>query len=207
MRGRKIKSGERFGSLVCMRPNGKAADGHIKWLCRCDCGRTCTKQSNSLRTSERSGSQASCGCVSDAENRRRATRHGMRGTREYDSWRSAIERCHNPNSKDHHRYGAIGVRVCDEWRSDFEAFHRDMGERPEGTTLDRWPDKDGDYKPGNCRWATAKEQANNRRVTVFVSAPNGEHAPLSQVASEIGITYGAAFMRLQRGKLDGYRRV
>lgn len=78
------------------------------------------------------------------------------------SWSTMKTRCYRKSALNYHRYGGRGIKVCDRWLNSFEAFLADMGERPEGKTLDRYPDPDGDYEPGNCRWATLKEQRHNR---------------------------------------------
>lgn len=81
-------------------------------------------------------------------------------------------RCNNPNVRYFHLWGGRGIKVCDRWQNDFSAFLADMGERPPGTTLDRYPNPDGNYEPGNCRWATPKEQADNK--SSFNPANNGQ---------------------------------
>lgn len=151
-------SGRRFGLLVVDERVGTTEDSKALWRCRCDCGGESVVRGCYLR----SGHTKSCGCQKGRRNgEAAATTHGMSGTPTYGTWRKMIERCTNPNARQWEWYGGRGVTVCDRWRS-FENFLADMGERPEGRTLDR-VDVNGNYEPGNCRWATWPEQCANKR--------------------------------------------
>ena len=192
-----VKAGDRIGALVVVSEAGRSRCNHKLWLCKCDCGNECVKQSNNLRFSP----NPSCGCIASAVWSSSASTHGMRSSPEYSSWMAAKSRCHNPDSKDYHRYGGRGISMCDEWRNSFQAFYRDMGDRPAGKTLERL-DSDGDYERENCTWATPEQQARNRRRSIYVSW-QGERKHLSVVADELGISYGAAYQRYKRGRLYG----
>lgn len=102
---------------------------------------------------------------------------GRSTTPEFRTWVAMRQRCHYPNSEKYPEYGAQGIKVCDRWRTSFEAFLADMGPRPAGTTLDRYPNQSGDYEPSNCRWATAKEQAQNRKPDPVSANKSKTHCP------------------------------
>jgi len=89
--------------------------------------------------------------------------HNATGSKLYAVWKTMIQRCTNPANPKWGAYGGRGITVCQQWRDSFTAFHSDMGERPPGASLDRI-DVNGNYEPGNCRWADALTQARNRRV-------------------------------------------
>lgn len=128
----------------------------------CDCGNESTATLNSLKC----GFAASCGCYR-TELAIAAVKHGdarkAKPTREYKTWVNMIGRCENPNVERYPSYGGRGISICKEWRESFEAFLRDMGRKPSPEhSIDR-KDVNGNYEPGNCRWATAEVQANNKR--------------------------------------------
>lgn len=153
--------GERYGKLVCICPSSKNARSGKYWICICDCG----NETEVLRGNLLKGNTISCGCVqkeSQRLNGLKSFKHGYTILREgtYITWEAMRGRCNNPNSDWYHRYGGRGIKICERW-NDFQNFLDDMGERPEGKTIDRI-DPDGDYKPSNCKWSTPKEQSNNK---------------------------------------------
>lgn len=151
--------GKRYGRLVVLKETGRRHEKR-DYLCRCDCGNeTVVTRSNLI--CERT---KSCGCLRGDANRHNAEMrpgHRQTGTPTYITWQAMRNRCYNPNADQWNRYGGRGVAVCDRWRKSFDNFLADMGERPEGKTLDRI-DSDGNYEPDNCRWATPTEQSRNR---------------------------------------------
>jgi hypothetical protein len=129
-------------------------------------------------------------------NRLRAT-HGLSGSPTQKSWGAMKRRCLNANDKDYPRYGGRGITVCDRWRDSFEAFVADMGVKPEGTSLDRI-DNNGNYEPGNCRWAALDVQNNNRRSNRPITF-KGRTQTLTQWAGEAGLSSEALAHRLKSG--------
>jgi hypothetical protein len=123
--------------------------------------------------------------------------HGMHGTREYESWHGMIQRCTNPNHTAYKNYGGRGIKVCRRWRK-FENFFADLGARPPQQTLDRWPNKNGDYAPKNCRWATKRQQEQNTRRNRLFSL-FGKTQCVSAWAREWGLSTHQLWQRLDRG--------
>ncbi len=120
---------------------------------------------------------------------------GENKTPEYKTWTAIIERCHNQRSKHFKKYGARGLTVCERWRDSFVDFFSDMGRRPSSDySIERVNNERG-YEPGNCKWATRIEQANNKRCTVFVIV-NGENLPLAEACRRLGIPRGTIYSRV-----------
>jgi len=160
--------GQTFGRLTVIEKTDKrGSSGAVFWKCLCSCGKLKDVSSSCLR-----GNQTkSFGCLflEDAAAKGRAKRkHGMTETSTYRSWGGMKQRCHNPKNHKYHLYGAIGITVCDDWFNSFEKFFEDMGECPEGMSIDRIDVTKG-YSKENCRWATQKQQQNNRRDNVIIT--------------------------------------
>ena len=184
-------TGQRFTRLLAIKLAGRTKGGDAKWGCICDCG----KIRNVISSNLVNGTTKSCGCYSRDMSKR--TIHGLARTNKYKRWNSMKGRCYNKNNKDYKYYGARGIGVCTRWRNSFENFYADMGERPEGRSLDRI-DNDGDYSPENCRWATQTEQNNNRRDTVMCTL-NGKTQSLHSWAKELGIKHITLYKRFKKG--------
>src|SRR3990167_4007614 len=154
-------AGHRFERLLALSPI--MGGGRSRWLCLCECGNQKEIEKRLLT----SGKSRSCGCLHSEMLAARSTTHGASKTRTYRIWNGMIGRCANQNHHAYSRYGGNGVVVCDRWLS-FENFLADMGEAPHGLSIDRYPNNGGNYEPGNCRWATLVEQANNKTTNRIV---------------------------------------
>lgn len=195
-------AGQRFGRLVVLKegPVSVAPSGarSVRWVCLCDCGTETLVHGHHLR---KYGDNQSCGCLarelSAVRMKAQSTTHGMYKSTTYKVWQDMRTRCKNPSHASYEHYGAKGIKVCLRWEK-FENFLTDMGERPEGMSLDR-EDNCGDYEPGNCKWATRAEQARNRSNNVNVTA-NGKTQCLADWAKELDVKYDTLRYRLKVGK-------
>lgn len=156
---RRDLTGEHFSRLFIVSLSHRTKD-HVYWVAACSCGSISYPSTSNLN----SGSK-SCGCLTVAATRRRLTKHGNTKTRLHRIWVKMRARCYDQNdTKKYAYYGARGIRVCDEWRKDFKAFRSWALSNgyAEHLSIDR-RDNDGNYEPGNCRWATPSEQMSNTR--------------------------------------------
>ena len=187
-------AGRRFGKLVALKKAPSRTVGkvtHSFWLCQCDCGEICNVETQKLRGAH----TRSCGCLP----KRYRHGHASEGhSSEYSSWAAAKQRCENSNNNSWKNYGGRGIRMCARWSADFVAFLTDMGPKPQATSLDRHPNPDGNYEPGNCRWTSSKQQARNKRDNVFITH-DGERLCVMDWAKRLGVSHTCITYRIRRG--------
>lgn len=182
-------TGQTFGSLTVIRRDGffeHRSQRVIAWLCRCDCGNNHRARGQRLR----SGETDSCGCVPRS--------HGMTHTPEFHAWTAMKQRCSNPRNEQWDLYGGRGISVCAEWQGSFDAFFAHVGPRPTPDhSIDRIDD-DGNYEPGNVRWATPEIQNRNRGRYNIRLTFRGETRCASEWADRFGLRRGLVYDRIQR---------
>ena len=190
IRAKDVKVGMRFGSLVTT--GSSYCEGKVRKVpCRCDCGKEYVVRVDHLLDSR----DPSCGCKKASKISAARTVHGEWTTRLWGHWSAMRRRCNTATTGNFAGYGGRGIKVCDEWK-DYLAF-RDWALAngyDDSLSLDRI-DVNGDYCPENCRWATAKEQARNRRNTIYVDF-HGGHVPLAQLAEEYNVDPDLVYSRV-----------
>lgn len=183
-----LEPGQQFGLWTVVELSGK-----YSYLCKCDCGVTKRVRKSDLL----GGKSRMCRqCSIESTN----TTHGMRNTQEYNTWVHMIQRCTNPNNKDYANYGGRGIEVCDLWRNSFEAFYMSIGPKPtDEHTIERI-NTNGNYEPGNVKWATRAEQTVNQRNNVNLTI-DGETKTVSQWSRDARcpVNQHTIYKRLDRG--------
>lgn len=182
--------GRKYGMLTVLGFSHRTDDNRCMFDCICDCGIAVTTNIYTMRQ----GKARSCGCQCDQ------TRHGMVYTPEHKSWSGMIHRCNNKSHKNYDRYGGRGIAVCERWLgpSGFENFYADMGPKPTRLhSIDRI-NNDGNYEPGNCRWATMREQQGNKRNNIMLTI-GGETMNVADWARKLNLPPKRIYQWVSKG--------
>lgn len=186
--GKLLTTGHQFNDWTALAFFRHPQTGVAMLVAQCKCGRICLKEVQQL-----SGTRGSRKCSECPR-----YRGGVGATPEYKAWRAARSRCHNPKDRAYKDYGARGIRMCEQWRESFTAFMADVGQRPsKNHSLDRI-ENDGNYEPGNVRWATRTQQARNRRSTVEIEY-GGQALCIGEWERMLGFSHHGISSRLKRG--------
>jgi hypothetical protein len=195
-------SGQKFDMLLAVEIIGKRGKANL-WKCICDCG----SETFAIVSQLTRGDRTSCGCKKKQKKSPRPdlilrnkqnAKHAMSKSHTYKSWKSMKSRCYDKNDKDYPRWGGRGITVCDSWKNSFIEFYKDMGDRPNGHTIDRI-DNNGNYELKNCRWAVPKVQSNNTRKNYYIEYM-GKTQTAKQWAEELKtVEYKTILYRLRNG--------
>lgn len=194
-------TGQRFGRLIVIERIENRGE-KVCWRCRCDCGNECSATSNHLTR----GDVKSCGCLSAEFCGKYNIHHGMAGTKIYRAWQDMKSRCFSAKNKNYKYYGGRGITVYSEWIDDFQSFYdyvsqlEHFGEK--GYSLDRI-DNNGNYEPGNLRWADQKTQSRNTRQNIFVEY-KGSKITVTDASNLSGINRETLRCRMNRGEKGDY---
>lgn len=187
-------AGQVFGRLTALRMAGMDDHGKAMWECSCECGAVKVVCGSHLRN----GHTKSCGCFRRDTASADRTEHGMTGSPEWRAWNTMKRRCGEAAFQGYQNYGGRGIAVCNEWIDSFESFFAHVGPRPSrGHSIDR-VDVNGNYEPGNVRWATREEQNRNRRSNILITA-HGKTLTAAEWSRSMGMSNGAVRMRIRRG--------
>jgi len=186
-------TGQKFGRLIVIERTLNQGI-QTSWLCQCSCGQQTIVKGNNLKN----GHTRSCGCLyrESRRNNRYGYKHGYSNSHTYNTWHLMLQRCNNLMHTAYKNYGGRGIRVCEAWLK-FENFLQDMGERPEGMSLDRI-DNDGDYCKENCRWITQGEQMRNTRRNITITIDNVTKC-LKEWCEFYQLSYHKVYDRLYHG--------
>lgn len=189
--------GKKYGRLTVISLNRRDDRRIYHWNCICDCGAHKIVRGWELRC----GNTQSCGCFQ----LERVTKHGHARlhkpeTKEYKCWKNMKSRCLNPGAVGYKNYGGRGIKICDRWLNSYENFFEDVGFAPtDKHSIDRI-ETNGNYEPGNCRWATKKEQINNQRKSILIKLGD-ETKSLTEWCRQFNVKYSTAHSRIWTGKM------
>lgn len=189
---------QKFGRLVVLKRANNSSDNRVMWECKCDCGNGCYVRAKDLIN----GKTQSCRCLHKEWLSNRFKKHGMSKLPLYNIWSSTKNRCYNKKCQDYKDYGARGIIICDEWLNNFQSFYdwAIANGYKEGLTIERI-NTNGNYNPNNCRWATNKEQQNNKRSNRLIEYKDKKQT-ISQWAEKLGIKYTTLYSRLNKLNWD-----
>lgn len=189
-RAKEMKN-KRFGRLLVVSRHGRDSRNNATWNCLCDCGNTTI-----VNTADLNKHRKSCGCFARERMAALNKTHGLSHTRAFRSWTKAKQRCFDPKHVAFHKYGGAGITMCDKWKNSFADFYSDMGEPPTPRhSLDRIENTKG-YEPGNCRWASKKQQSDNSQWPRLITF-RGETKNLSEWARSLGMDINSVRTRIK----------